>query len=297
MNAEPIPQLKVAIIEQPLSLKRESREEKLGKKSQNVGRSRMKPRGIGIPGTSRMVRESVAAATITLAGATGMAYATDAAGFIGNQDNQTSHKQIASSMPSERLSIYDSRESIVTDEDIQRVFKEVPTEYLDNAKISIPLIAQALKERGLGSKEIFAYALATVEHESLFEAREEIDGREQALKYEYDGGENFFGRGLIMLTGKGNYEETGKVLGFNFAENPELLLDTKISAKILAYWFEKKGTAKYAQKLDYVHARKTINAGEFGMDEEPFKSTPWKVAQRAFDYLGRMQGPATQQSR
>lgn len=294
MDAEPIPQRKVAIIEQPLSLKREFREEKLGKKSQSVGRSRMQPKGIGIPWTKYMVRESVAVAAVSFAGAVGMAAGADAAGFIGNQDNQTSHKQIASSMPSERLPIYDSRESIVSDEDIQRVFKEVPTEYLDNAKISIPLIAQALKERGLGSKEILAYALATVEHESFFEAREEIDGREQALKYEYDGGENFFGRGLIMLTGKGNYEEAGKVLGFNFVENPELLLDTKISAKIVAYWFEKKGTAKYAQKLDYVRARETINAGEFDMDEEPFKSTPWKVAQRAFDYLGRMQSPATQ---
>lgn len=191
-------------------------------------------------------------------------------------------------LDSEKIEAQKNMDDGISELDIQNAIKAAPEKYRKDAQVAIPLIAQALKDRGINSEAVFAYALATVEHESYFKAMEEIDGEEQALKYNYPGGIKYFGRGYVMTTGEPNYIETGKDIGEDLDNNPELLLEPEIAAKALVSHFIKKGTVGYAQKLDFVHARKTINGAEFGMDEEPFKSTPWNIAQRAFDYLSNM---------
>ncbi len=183
------------------------------------------------------------------------------------------------------------REFHITDKDVENVMKMVPDKLKENAQIAIPEIARALKKVGgdLDTKEALAYALATVEHESWFDTMEEIDGDAQADKYGYDGGGEYKGRGYVMLTGKPNYEAVGEYLGIDLVGNPDLLLDPKISADALAAFFDLNDLVKYTKKSDFLHARKIVNPGEFGMDEEPFKSTPFKVEQRAYDYLGSME--------
>ncbi len=285
--------------------------------------SRMIPRWkpVEIPFTNRVIRPGVDLG-LALVAATGMGVGTHKAFAEGshvdhqNLGGQTRVEQ-KNPMPSQEIKFRDNRVSEVagvqsqpqvtqdekstvqqeqkdphpnarneiTESDIQNALKVVPEKFKKDAEVTIPALAEALKERGVDSKAVFAYMLATVEHESMFKPMEEIDGREQAIKYNYPGGEDFFGRGLIMNTGKPNYETTGKDIGLDLVSDPDLLLQIKPASKAAVSHFVMHGTVPYAEKLDFVHARKTINGGEFDSNEEPFKSTPYKVAQRGFDYL------------
>jgi hypothetical protein len=79
-------------------------------------------------------------------------------------------------------------------------------------------------------------------------------------------GIKFAGRGQVQLTGRTNYTNMGKYLKLDLVKNPDLLLDTKVSARVLVYGilkgsFTGVGISKYvtSSKTDYVNARRIIN--------------------------------------
>lgn len=125
-----------------------------------------------------------------------------------------------------------------------------------------------------------AYALATAWHECGFEPIHEKGGRAYLSKYdtgrlarilgntpEADGdGVKYAGRGLVQLTGRRNYAAAGEYLGIDLLGNPDLALDLRHAAEILAWGMETgaftgKKLADYLGN-DYRNARRIIN----GMD-------------------------------
>jgi predicted chitinase len=50
-------------------------------------------------------------------------------------------------------------------------------------------------------------------------------------------GFSYRGRGFNQLTGKGNYQKYGEILGLNLVNNPDLVNDPKIAAKVAAAYF------------------------------------------------------------
>lgn len=79
-------------------------------------------------------------------------------------------------------------------------------------------------------------------------------------------GVKFAGRGQVQLTGRTNYFNMGNYLKLDLINNPDLLLDTKISARVLVYGiiegsFTGVGINRYVTSLktDYVNARRIIN--------------------------------------
>ncbi len=48
-------------------------------------------------------------------------------------------------------------------------------------------------------------------------------------------GLSYYGRGYVQLTHYENYEKTGKALGFDLVNNPDLMLDPAISAKAMVW--------------------------------------------------------------
>ena len=50
-------------------------------------------------------------------------------------------------------------------------------------------------------------------------------------------GYNYRGRGFNQLTGKGNYQKYGEILGLNLLNNPDLVNDPKTAARIVAAYF------------------------------------------------------------
>lgn len=104
------------------------------------------------------------------------------------------------------------------------------------------------------SRQHAAYCLATAFHETgarmqpvregfcktdagsvravtrLFEKK--IIKRNYALR-DPQTGKSYYGRGLVQITHKANYEKAGRLLGVDLVNDPDLALDTNVSAQIL----------------------------------------------------------------
>jgi putative chitinase len=125
-----------------------------------------------------------------------------------------------------------------------------------------------------------AYALATAWHEARLEPIKELGGVAYLSKYdtgrlaralgntpEADGdGVKYAGRGLVQLTGLTNYRRAGEYLGLDLVNHPDLALDLRNAAAILAWGMETGAFTgkKLADYLgaDFYGARRIIN----GMD-------------------------------
>lgn len=71
----------------------------------------------------------------------------------------------------------------------------------------------------------------------------------------------YMGRGFVQLTWRGNYEACGMALGLDLLKNPDLLLDLKVSARALIWFFQKNGIFEAAEKRDWKLVRKLVNGG------------------------------------
>jgi hypothetical protein len=143
---------------------------------------------------------------------------------------------------------------------------------------SVALIVKTCLEEGVTDKKQIAYILSTAEHESMnFKAASEIDGRSQARKLGYGGGENYYGRGYVHITHIENYQQFDKLLGLNgqLAKKPEMAENPEIAAKILVIGM-RDGLFRYDKhehrherldhyvndkQGDYYNARNTVNGG------------------------------------
>lgn len=144
------------------------------------------------------------------------------------------------------------------DPQIEAQIAKVPRDKQENMRA----VADALDKEGILTPNTLAYTLGTIQHETAgtFSPIEEYGGREQARSLGYDGGENYYGRGYIQLTGQGNYEALGNRIGVpDLAQHPEKALDPAISAKITAAFIKDRGVADLANKGDFIGARQPIN--------------------------------------
>lgn len=129
-------------------------------------------------------------------------------------------------------------------------------------------VSNALREQGIYSPQMLAYAMATIQHETagtMLPIRE-YGGPQQAQKLGYSGGKNYYGRGYIQLTHDYNYKDIGRKIGMgdNLYNNPDLALEPEIAAKILAVFFKERGVANKVNQGDLVGARRPVNPDNKG---------------------------------
>lgn len=92
----------------------------------------------------------------------------------------------------------------------------------------------------------------------------------------------YFGRGLIQITWKDNYDRYGKKIGVNLVDNPEKIFIPENSYNVaVAYLKDKKGgdkksTFDYVDENNLVKARKSVNGGTRGLDEVNSAYDFWK---------------------
>jgi len=76
----------------------------------------------------------------------------------------------------------------------------------------------------------------------------------------------YFGRGLVQLTGKGNYETYGNILGIDLVGNPELIFTSdEVAYNVISAWMTEHNTYAYVKANDKDKARRTVNGT--GADE------------------------------
>ena len=87
-------------------------------------------------------------------------------------------------------------------------------------------------------------------------------------------GQCFFGRGLIQLTGKGNYEKYGGLIGVNLLGNGDLAMVPQNSYKVASTYMRGR-TFKHVLNNDLTRARKSVNGGTKGIAEVNGAYSAW----------------------
>jgi hypothetical protein len=150
---------------------------------------------------------------------------------------------------------------------------------LKDAQTYLPGVLEALQEKNILDKPTLIAAIATIgvetggfcpinEYGSSQYFKSMYEGREDLGNTEPGDGERYHGRGFIQCTGRAIYREYSQKLGLGTAleDNPELALDPKISAKILACYFTDRGVDIAARNGDWKKVRKLVNGGLNGWD-------------------------------
>ncbi|MBW4522559.1 MAG: hypothetical protein KME16_23175 [Scytolyngbya sp. HA4215-MV1] len=160
----------------------------------------------------------------------------------------------------------------------ERVAGLIPNASLGDVKKYLPEVLKALDEHTILERLTLVATLGTIGVETGgFRPINEFGGTDY-FKEQYEGrsdlgntqpgdGARYHGRGFIQITGRANYREYGKRLNVKLEENPELGLDAKIAAQILALYFVDRGVNKAAQNQDWEKVRRLVNGGLNGWDE------------------------------
>lgn len=139
---------------------------------------------------------------------------------------------------------------------------------LGNVQTSWPEILEALDEHGISDRPTLIAALGTVAVETggflpipEWASGDAYEGRLDLGNTEPGDGRRYKGRGFIQLTGRGNYRSYGKQLGVDLEGNPNLALEPKTAARILAAYFLDHGIPAKARAGDWAGVRRAVNGG------------------------------------
>jgi predicted chitinase len=144
-----------------------------------------------------------------------------------------------------------------------------------NVRANWPLLEGALDARSIYSELTAVAAIATVGVESGSFAPVKERGGPAYLTDLYEGradlgnttvgdGARFRGRGFVQITGRANYIHFGKETGQDLVTNPDLALDPKVAADILALFFHERGVPAYADAENWDMVRRRVNGGRAG---------------------------------
>lgn len=95
----------------------------------------------------------------------------------------------------------------------------------------------------------------------------------------------YFGRGLIQLTGKSNYDYYGKKIGVNLVNNPEKALDKKTSYNVAVEYLKEKRGGQYAKDGKKRSTFDLVSDGDFALARKSVKgsSTGWQNVKSVYD--------------
>lgn len=96
---------------------------------------------------------------------------------------------------------------------------------------------------------------------------DEYEGRKDLGNTQPGDGHRYKGRGIFQTTGRSNYDMTGKKMGLDLINNPQLLLEPRNAVlSALIYW-QSRGMNAIADRDDIDAATKAVNGGYNGYDD------------------------------
>jgi hypothetical protein len=135
-----------------------------------------------------------------------------------------------------------------------------------------PLIVDGLIAFGINTHMTRVAVAATVATECDFRYLTELadgsayEGRQDLGNTQPGDGARYKGRGFVQTTGRSEYDETGKAIGVDLLNHPELAADPRIAGLSLAYYFKSHGIPAMAEAGDTRAVRRTVNGGYNGWD-------------------------------
>lgn len=126
-----------------------------------------------------------------------------------------------------------------------------------------PMLLAALGEQRCASRLVQIGAAATVAVECagwvpLAERRAAPGTRVWQLQERY-WPSGYYGRGLIQLTGRRNYQAAGQALGLDLLGHPDLALDLEVSCRVFAWFFRDSRSAAACEAQDWRLVRQRVN--------------------------------------
>jgi putative chitinase len=88
-------------------------------------------------------------------------------------------------------------------------------------------------------------------------------------------GYDFRGRGYVHLTGRENYETTGRALNIDLKNNPDMAADPEVAAKIAIHYWNTRVRSANAE-TDVLAATQAINGGTNGLDDRISATAEWE---------------------
>lgn len=141
----------------------------------------------------------------------------------------------------------------------------------DRIKPYVDTILAEITKQGITNKNQIAYILATAEHETAnFRYFEEIDGPNQAIKNNYEGGKKYYGRGFVQLTHLSNYRKYAEITKHDLVNEPEQVANNKELASYILVDGMKHGRFtgrklddySKGDSFDFVNARQIVNGND-----------------------------------
>lgn len=93
------------------------------------------------------------------------------------------------------------------------------------------------------------------------------EGRKDLGNVNPGDGSRFRGRGLIQITGRANYRDCGRALGFDFEANPDALERREFAALSAGWFWESHGCNELADAGDFRRITRRINGGYNGFED------------------------------
>ncbi len=143
----------------------------------------------------------------------------------------------------------------------------------------LPGVLQALRDYNIYNRPTLIAAIATIGVETEgFQPIEEYgddayftenyEGRDDLGNTQPGDGARYHGRGFVQITGRANYHDYGEKIGIGtqLEDNPDLALDAKVAAEILACYFQDHDISDTAAAGDWQGVRIAVNGGLNGWD-------------------------------
>lgn len=135
-------------------------------------------------------------------------------------------------------------------------------------------IARAMSEAGVSGIPRQAAFLAQILHETggmtwleeLASGRA-YEGRADLGNTQPGDGVRFKGRGMIMITGRFNYEKVSQDLGLDLVGQPEIAASPEVAARVAAWFWRTRGLNELADAGKFDSITRKINGGLNGKTE------------------------------
>ena len=93
------------------------------------------------------------------------------------------------------------------------------------------------------------------------------DGRKDLGNTEPGDGARFRGRGLIQLTGRGNYGKFGNLLGIDLIDSPQKAEDPEFAVQLACLYWTSHHLNELADQMYFTRITRLINGGTNGLQD------------------------------